>query len=125
MMVKVPAVTPAPGQGETDDRPNPAPRPSRMIPVAAMTKAPPVTAPQETAGRGPSTTATAAASGPRASTIVLSMPASSMPHEGEQNDDRYRYAKQPKQNPAAHDCLHFNQSKAKERVLRSFRERVG
>jgi len=53
------------------------------------------------------------------------MLASSMPDEGEQNDDRYRYAQQPKQNPAAHNCLHFDQRNANERMRRSFREPAG
>jgi hypothetical protein len=86
--VKVVAETPAPAHGETEARPSPEPKSSKITEIAAA-----VTPPAKTAGQD---TAEAGASGTFTSENVADI--FSVPQQNEKNDNGNRHAKQPEQN---------------------------
>jgi hypothetical protein len=93
--VNVVSETPALGHGDTEDNPKPAPNASSRSSSAAMTKAPPKTAPQET----PEVELAAATADwpvlPGTSTTTVSIPPS-VPNQGKDQDHRNRNTQKPK-----------------------------
>src|ERR1700722_3756967 len=88
--------TPEFGHGDTEDSPNPAPKARSKRPIAAMTNAPPITAPQATPEVEPAPTGPDWPAAPGTSTTTVSMIAASAPNEREKQDYRDWNSQKPK-----------------------------